>query len=68
MGGGGVREAMQQPTGQEARERHDERQQCNERWRRWQMGGSSVRRGDTTTIQTRCTRGDGTMRGGGASR
>jgi hypothetical protein len=32
------------------------------------MGGSRVRRGDATTIQTRGTGGHGAMRGNGAMR
>ncbi len=45
-----------------------QRQWRNERWRCWQMGGSSVRRGNVTTSQTRGTGGHDTMRGNGRMR
>jgi hypothetical protein len=62
---GGPREVEQEAMAQ----REEGPCNSNERWRRRQMGGGGVRRGNASTSQTRdtrgndATRGDSTMRG-----
>jgi hypothetical protein len=51
--------------GQEARKARDERQLSNERQRHWQMGGGNMRRGYSTTSQTKSMTG---KRGNSATR
>jgi len=63
---------MQQLAGQDAQEGRNERQwRDKRRWPR-QMGGGSVKIGNTTTSRARCTRGtrgdEDMTRGNGATR